>query len=62
MWSLVLVGNASLYAIGPILSNTSNDPQYIGASLAQHLSFKKLFFQISVLIMISTPYLGHPCE
>ena len=35
LWDLVLAGNASLYATGPILRRTSNDPHYLGNNLAQ---------------------------
>ena len=48
IWSLVLSGNASLYATGPILSSTSNGPQYLGDSLAQIPSFKELFLRLTV--------------
>ena len=44
----MLAGNASLYATGPILSSTSNDPQYLGDSLAQLPSFKELFFALTL--------------
>lgn len=39
----MLAGNTILYATGPILSKTSNGPQYRGASLAQFSSFNELF-------------------
>ena len=48
MSALVLAGNASLYATGPILSSTSNDPQYLGDNLAQLPSFKELLFSLTL--------------
>ena len=43
LWALVLVGNASLYATGHMLSSTSKGPQYLGDILTQLPSFKELF-------------------
>ena len=36
-------------ATGPILSSTSNDPQYLGDSLAQLPSFKELFLILTLM-------------
>ena len=44
----MLAGNASLYATGPILSSTSNDPQYLGDNLAKIPSFKELILSLTL--------------
>ena len=46
--TLVLVGNAILYATGPILSSTSNGPQYLGESLEQLPLFRELFLSLTL--------------
>ena len=40
--------HASLYATGPILSSTSNGPQYLGDNLAQLPRFKELFLALTL--------------
>lgn len=45
----MLIGNAILYAIGPILSRTSNGPQYQGAKLEQLPNFRELFRDLTLI-------------
>jgi hypothetical protein len=54
----VLASNASLYATTPILSRTSNGPQYLGARLAQLPSFSMHYVLICItsMLVLGRPY------